>query len=105
MSFLVRRAAAYQAYYEHMPLRRTSIPAGPVMQLYRDFSYGSLASFFVLDTRQYRNDQPCGDRNNVPMCAGVAHPHTTLLGGRRSAGCSTDSIAPARGGTFCRNRS
>ena len=50
------------------------------MRLYRDFSYGSLASFFVLDTRQYRSDQPCGDRNNVPMCEGVAHPHTTLLG-------------------------
>ena len=78
--FLLRRAAAYQAYYEHMPLRRTSIPTGPSLRLYRDFSYGRLASFFVLDTRQYRSDQPCGDRNNVPMCEGIAHPHTTLLG-------------------------
>jgi alkaline phosphatase D len=33
--FLRRRAAAYQAYYEHMPLRRTSVPQGPDMQLYR----------------------------------------------------------------------
>ncbi len=28
-AFLARRAAAYQAYYEHMPLRRASIPKGP----------------------------------------------------------------------------
>jgi alkaline phosphatase D len=77
--FLLRRAAAYQAYYEHMPLRRTSIPAGPSMKIHRELSYGTLASFFVLDTRQYRNDQPCGDRS-VPSCEGIRHPHTTLLG-------------------------
>lgn len=56
--FLVRRAAAYQAYYEHMPLRATSLPKGPDMQLYRSSAFGQLASFFVLDTRQYRTDQP-----------------------------------------------
>ena len=35
VDFLIRRAAAYQAYYENMPLRRTSLPAGPYLQLYR----------------------------------------------------------------------
>jgi alkaline phosphatase D len=59
--FLMRRAAAYQAYYEHMPLRRTSVPLGPDMQLYRRISYGNLAEFNVLDTRQYRDDQAAGD--------------------------------------------
>jgi alkaline phosphatase D len=59
--FLRRRAAAYQAYYEHMPLRRSSVPRGPNMRLYRRLTYGSLAEFNVLDTRQYRSDQPCGD--------------------------------------------
>jgi len=59
--FLRRRAAAYQAYYEHMPLRVSSMPRGPNMLLYRRFSYGQLAQFSVLDTRQYRSDQPCGD--------------------------------------------
>jgi alkaline phosphatase D len=77
--FLARRAAAYQAYYEHMPLRRRSIPAGPAMQLYRQFTYGKLASFFVLDTRQFRTDQPCGD-NNKPACPGTADPNATILG-------------------------
>ena len=77
--FLARRAAAYQAYYEHMPLRRRSVPSGPDIQLYRHFTYGELASFFVLDTRQYRTDQPCGDMTKPP-CPGVADPAATLLG-------------------------
>jgi alkaline phosphatase D len=59
--FLMRRAAAYQAYYEHMPLRRTSVPKGPDMLLYRRISYGNLAEFNVLDTRQYRDDQAASD--------------------------------------------
>ncbi len=59
--FLQRRAAAYQAYYEHMPLRPFSRPNGPDMQLFRRLSFGKLATFHVLDTRQYRTDQPCGD--------------------------------------------
>ena len=77
--FLRRRAEAYQAYYEHMPLRRSSLPVGARMQLYRAFTYGDLASFAVLDTRQYRSDQPCGDRVK-PVCPGVLDPAATLLG-------------------------
>ena len=78
-SFLGRRAAAYQAYYEFMPLRRLTLPHGPMMQLYRNVSYGRLAQFSVLDTRQYRTDQPCGDRTRKP-CDGVYDPNATLLG-------------------------
>jgi alkaline phosphatase D len=77
--FLKRRADAYQAYYEHMPLRRSTLPQGPAMQLYRSIQYGRLAQFAVLDTRQYRTDQPCGDHNKAP-CAGVSDPAATLLG-------------------------
>jgi alkaline phosphatase D len=65
-SFLARRAAAYQAYYEHMPLRRTSVPDGPDMQLYRRIAYGNLAEFNVLDTRQYRSNQAAGDGRDAP---------------------------------------
>ena len=78
-AFLARRAAAYHAYYEHMPLRRSAMPSGPRMQLYRSLSYGNLARFSVLDTRQYRSDQPCGDRNK-PLCEGVFDPAATMLG-------------------------
>ncbi|MGZ8264243.1 MAG: alkaline phosphatase D family protein, partial [Burkholderiales bacterium] len=57
--FLLRRAAAYQAYYEHMPLPAWARPAGPDMQLYTAMPYGQLASFFVLDGRQYKSHQVC----------------------------------------------
>jgi alkaline phosphatase D len=36
-------AAAYKAYHENMPLRRSSLPQGPDMRLYRRFSFGDLA--------------------------------------------------------------
>ena len=39
----------------------TSLPRGPHMQLYRKLSFGRLAEFLMLDTRQYRTDQPNGD--------------------------------------------
>lgn len=78
-NFLKRRAGAYQAYYEHMPLRAFSKPIGPDMQLYRRVSFGRLADFFVLDTRQYRSNQPCGDRNGKP-CDGFFDPSATMLG-------------------------
>jgi len=61
-AYLRRRAAALQAYYEHMPLRRRQRPRGIDLRLYRRLTYGDLVSFNVLDTRQYRSDQPCGDR-------------------------------------------
>ncbi len=76
---LKRRANAYKAYYEHMPLRAAAVPKGPDMTLYRKVSFGTLADFFVLDTRQYRTDQPCGDKNVWP-CAGALDPAATLLG-------------------------
>jgi alkaline phosphatase D len=77
--FAKRRAAGYQAYYEHMPLRRTSIPHGPLMQIYRPFAYGNLVNMFMLDTRQFRTDQPCGD-NVKPVCDGVYDPNATMMG-------------------------
>ncbi len=77
--FLLRRAAAYQAYYEHLPLRRFSIPSKANMQLYRRLTFGNLAEFHVLDTRQYRTDQPCGD-GTKPRCEQVLDPNATLTG-------------------------
>src|SRR5918995_2610017 len=77
--FALRRAAGYKAFYEHMPLRRSSIPKGALLQLYRPFTYGTLASISMLDTRQYRTDQPCGDNVQLP-CAATKDPRATLLG-------------------------
>ncbi len=57
-AFRARRIAALQAYDEHMPLRRSSVPNGLDMRLYRRLRFGQLAAVHVLDTRQYRSDQP-----------------------------------------------
>jgi alkaline phosphatase D len=62
-----------------MPLRRSSLPTGPDMQLFRRIKAGRLADFHVLDTRQYRSDQPCGDHNK-PQCPEALAPTQSLLG-------------------------
>ena len=67
-----RRAAAYQAYYENMPLRPANAPTGNSIRLYRRVGWGSLATFHMLDTRQFRNDQACGDGWKACPAAGQA---------------------------------
>ena len=80
--FLTRRVAAYQAYYEHLPLRPFSAPRGADMRLYRRLTFGDLAEFSVLDTRQYRSDQPCGD-GETPRCEAALDPAQTMTGNRQ----------------------
>ncbi|MFI5400837.1 MAG: alkaline phosphatase D family protein [SAR324 cluster bacterium] len=59
-TFLIRRTAAYRAFYEHQPLRPSlSLPKGPDLRLYERFAYGRLAEIFMLDERQYRSRQAC----------------------------------------------
>jgi alkaline phosphatase D len=81
--FLARRAQAYQAYYEHLPLQRSTRPRRGAMTLYRRFDFGRLASFFVLDGRQFRTPQPCGAGLIEPECPAVFDPEATFLGGRQ----------------------
>ncbi|MBO2448489.1 alkaline phosphatase D family protein [Actinomadura barringtoniae] len=76
--FLKRRAAAFQAYYENMPLRRSSVPSGPDIQIYRRIKWGRLANFHMLDTRQFRDDQACGDGTKV--CPEANNPDRTITG-------------------------
>ena len=59
--FAPRRAAALRAYWENMPLRAAQRPSGADMRLYRSVGWGATAAFHMLDTRQYRTDQPCED--------------------------------------------
>jgi len=77
--FLGRRAAALQAYYENMPLRRSSMPRGIDMQLYRRVQWGGLATLHMLDTRQYRSDQPCADEIRTD-CIERVLPWASLTG-------------------------
>lgn len=77
-NFPERRAAAFRAYYENMPLRRTSVPRGIDMQLYRRIRWGRLATFHMLDTRQYRDDQACGD--GYRACPAASDPERSITG-------------------------
>lgn len=84
-SLLERRAAAYQAYYEHQPLRSSSRPTGPDLQLYRRLSFGDLVEFSVLDTRQYRFPQglACDDETRLAhdgYCPDSLDPERSMLG-------------------------
>ncbi|MFT7838460.1 alkaline phosphatase D family protein [Saccharothrix sp. BKS2] len=81
--FRARRAAAYKAYYEHMPLRPAQRPVAEDMQLYRRVRWGGLATFHMLDTRQHRADQACGDGTKV--CADADDPARTLTGATQEA--------------------
>jgi alkaline phosphatase D len=90
-AFLARRAAAYQAYWEHMPLRPRS-PASPgALRLYRRVRYGDLVAVSMLDGRQYRSKQPCevppSRRGHVapPSCTERLAPERTLLGAEQEA--------------------
>ncbi len=78
-NFLQRRAAAFQAYYENMPLRRAAIPRGPDIKIYRTVQWGQLATFHMMDTRQYRDDQACGDGTRVD-CTDRLDPARTITG-------------------------
>lgn len=64
--FLLRRASAYRAYWENQPLRTPQRPTGPDMRLHRRLTFGRLAQFDILDTRQYRSDQAYGDGWRTP---------------------------------------
>ncbi|KOX15695.1 alkaline phosphatase [Nocardiopsis sp. NRRL B-16309] len=85
--FLRRRARAFQAYYEHMPLRSSQRPDGPDQRLFRRLSHGDLVDLHLLDTRQYRSAQvEDGERDD---------PDRTLLG-RRQREWLFDGLARSR---------
>jgi alkaline phosphatase D len=59
-AFRIRRAAAFQAWYEHMPLRSAQRPRGPDILAHRRIVAGDLVAMHVLDTRQHRSPPACG---------------------------------------------
>lgn len=88
--FLARRAGAYKAYYEHMPLPRSMRPQGPHTQIYTSLAWGQLAQINMLDGRQYRTPQPCqrstrGGGNYLVNCAERTSPEATMLGLKQEA--------------------
>ena len=67
-SFPARRAAAYQAWFEHMPVRPSRLRPDMGVQIYGSMDWGTLARFYVLDTRQYRSLQVCPNLPTVQRC-------------------------------------
>jgi alkaline phosphatase D len=78
--FLARRAAAYRAYYEHMPLPRRLRPQGPHQRLYAERAFGGLVALHMLDGRQFRSPQACGPGALVVPCAELYQTQRTMLG-------------------------
>ena len=86
--FLARRAAAYRAFYEHMPLPASMRPQGDAMRLHTRLAWGSLAEFHVADTRQHRSWQACRRKNrsgggntlDIEHCDALGDPRRSMLG-------------------------
>ncbi|MEV4184997.1 alkaline phosphatase D family protein [Streptosporangium canum] len=81
--FARRRADAFRAYYENMPLRRASLPGGSSMRIHRRVDWGPLARFHLLDTRQFRDDQACEDGLRSGCDERLATGRTLLGEGQR----------------------
>src|SRR5688572_21929466 len=90
-----RRAAGYQAWWEHQPVRVPRVKSWADLTITRTFDWGALARFWVLDGRQYRSDQPCDDGNKVVPCGDWGNPARTMLGSRQERWL-TDGLAASR---------
>src|SRR5229473_2404268 len=103
--FLERRAAAYRAYYEHLPLPPRMRPEGPNMRIYAQVGWGQLARFYLLDDRQYRSWHACprprrrGGSNTVDVeaCPRLVSPGRTMLG-RTQERWLENALADSRAG-------
>ncbi|MBX3499428.1 MAG: alkaline phosphatase D family protein [Alphaproteobacteria bacterium] len=98
--FLRRRAAAYRAWYEHMPVPPSMAPSGPGMRIHDSWRFGDLVDLFLLDDRQYRSHHACADgkggRALFTDCAERIDPRRTMLGAGQEAWLR-DGLSRARG--------
>lgn len=98
--FAPRRAAAYRAYVEHMPIRPSLWRGRSAPQLYRSIDWADLTSISVLDTRQYRSAPPCEPANVarnevIDGCAAAAAPDRSMMGSAQERWL-TDRLARER---------
>ncbi len=88
-AFLAIRAAAYQAYWEHMPLSNAVKPVGPSFRLYDRYRFGDLAEITAIDDRQYRSRNACYPASQTNRylvdCADRLDPAHTMLGAGQEA--------------------
>jgi alkaline phosphatase D len=113
--FAMRRAAAYQAYYENMPIRASTLTkslaglaSGAEMRIFQRVDVGQLASFYMLDPRQYRDRQVCSKDGklgasmvNPSKCVDWLDPKRTMLGAQQESWLSIElASAKQRGSTW-----
>ncbi len=113
--FAMRRAAAYQAYYENMPIRASTLTkslaglaSGAEMRIFQRVDVGQLASFYMLDPRQYRDRQACSKDGklgasmvNPAKCTDWLDPKRTMLGAQQESWLSVElATAKQRGSTW-----
>ena len=67
-----RKAAGYKAFFEAMPVMRSG-----KSRIYRQLRFGKHVDLLMLDQRQYRDDQPCGDAT-APPCPELDAPRNYL---------------------------
>ena len=72
-AFPARRAAAYQAWYEHMPVRPSRLQADMAVRIYGATDWGKLARICLLDTRQFRSVQACPAEPTAERCDFANH--------------------------------
>ncbi|PUE29575.1 hypothetical protein B9Z35_10315 [Limnohabitans sp. Jir61] len=98
---LLRRAAAYQAYFEHQPVLLGPDKDNPAnMRLYEQLSWGKLADVWTLDCRQYRSAQACrdpvrGGGRMVVQCDELSDSTRTMLGNEQERWI-TDSLSQSK---------
>ncbi len=76
----LRRAAGYQAWWEHQAVRVPRARSWADLDIRRSMAWGSLARFWVMDTRQYRSGQACGSGSRQVPCGEWGDPSRTMLG-------------------------
>jgi alkaline phosphatase D len=113
VDFARRRAAAYQAYYEHMPIRAANLSqaiagllnhtSGADLRIYNRVDFGNLATLYLLDTRQYKDPLVCtkggnpgSSQVNPASCPAWHDPKRTMLGGQQEAWLSAELSQSAR---------
>jgi alkaline phosphatase D len=81
-TFEARRQQAYKAWWEHQPVRLDPPPDSGEYRIYRSVLWGDLIGMTLLDTRQYRTDQACGDvtLSLEPACPETFDDTRTLTG-------------------------
>ena len=111
--FAMRRAAAYQAYYENMPIRASSLTKslaglsiGAEMRIYQRVDVGQLATFYMLDPRQYRDRQACSKDGklgasmvNPAHCTEWLDPKRTMLGTQQENWLNSELAASKQRGS------